>query len=36
MKQNIEGVLWTIEKWIEEHTPGPSQEGNGYGTFTKS
>jgi very-short-patch-repair endonuclease len=28
IKQNIEGVVTTIENWIREHTPGPSQEGN--------
>lgn len=27
VKQNIEGVVTTIENWIREHTPNPSQEG---------
>jgi very-short-patch-repair endonuclease len=28
IKQNLEGVIKTIEQWIREHTPIPSQEGN--------
>ncbi|MEW6067281.1 MAG: endonuclease domain-containing protein [Nitrospirota bacterium] len=28
VKQNIEGVMTTIKRWIKEHTPNPSQEGN--------
>jgi very-short-patch-repair endonuclease len=28
VKRNMAWVLRTIERWIEEHTPNPSQEGN--------
>ncbi len=28
IKKNIEGVVMEIEKWVEKHTPNPSQEGN--------
>ena len=28
VKKNMAGVLQTIEGWIKEHTPNPSQEGN--------
>lgn len=27
VKQNIEGIVITIENWIREHTPFPSREG---------
>ena len=28
IRQNIEGVLFEIQSWIEQHTPNPSLEGN--------
>lgn len=28
VKQNIEGVVTTVKRWIREHTPNPSREGN--------